>query len=85
MPPSLPTSTWCELAGLTHMWWWSTWVCGAICVWIVRPPSSVWCSPTPPRYTISGSFGSIVTWLKYIGRGFVLFTLRHVSPPSSER
>ena len=34
---------------------------------------------------MSGSFGSMRTWLKYIGRGFSLFTFRHVAPASSER
>ena len=49
------------------------------------PPSSVCQSPTPPRYTTSGSFGSMRTWLKYIGRGFPLLTFFQVAPLSSDR
>src|ERR1700694_5780640 len=33
----------------------------------------------------SGVLGSMRTWLKYIGRGFTVLTLRHAWPPSSER
>ena len=34
---------------------------------------------------MSGSFGSMRTWLKYIGRGLALLTLRQVPPASSDR
>src|SRR6476620_5340410 len=33
----------------------------------------------------SGSFGSMRTWLKYIGRGFSSLTFFHDVPPSSDR
>ena len=44
----------------------------------VLPPSIVSDIFTPPWNTRSGLFGSMRTWLKYIGRGFVELTLCHV-------
>ena len=72
-------------AGFTQIACTSSCVTSAASVWNVLPPSIVMCMPTPPRYTTSGFVGSIVIWLKYIGRGFALFTFFHVVPASSER
>src|SRR5262245_50224083 len=84
-PPSLPMMMWSELFGSIQIAWMSSCVTSAASVSNVRPPSTVICKPTPPMYTPSGLFGSTRTWLKYIGRGLLLLTLRHVCPASSVR
>ena len=82
-PPSLPVMRWSVLAGLIQMACTSSCVACAASVSIVLPASLVICMPTPPMYTRSGLLGSMRTWLKYIGRGLALLTLRHDAPPSS--
>ena len=84
-PPSSPISRWLGFPGSIQMACTSSCAAMRASVSIVRPPSIVICIPTPPMYTRSGLMGSMRTWLKYIGRGLVLLTLRHVAPPSSER
>ena len=80
-PPSLPMMTWFGVRpDRSRSRARRRGSAAATSVAIVLPPSSVWWRPTPPRYTTSGSFGSMRTWLKYIGRGLALLTFRHVAP-----
>jgi hypothetical protein len=51
----------------------------------VFPPSTDRASDTPPTYWYFSSDGSTRNRLKYIGRGLMLLTRFHVSPPSADR
>ena len=56
---------------------------GVVSIWSAAVDRHV--QPHAAHVDAFGSFGSMRTWLKYIGRGFSAFTLRHDAPPSSVR